>query len=66
MFDWLRRLKSTETAGAVLAPVLRAALRRNEKSDPVDIGPSDGCADHHSGASHCDVAPSCDGGGSHH
>jgi len=74
MFDWLRRRKRYETYEEAQAAVLRKVMRLNAPpptadmtavSAPfaIDIGPSDGCAHHHSGSSHCDVAPSCDGGG---
>jgi len=68
MFDWLRRRRPYETHEAAQAAVLRQTVDRTTAANPfaVDIGPSDGCGDHHSGASHCDVAPSCDAGTSHH
>jgi len=80
MFDWLLRRKPYETHEAAQAAVLRKARRLNPPPEPngtvdmtaavnpflVDVGPSDGCAGHHSGSSHCDVAPSCDIGTSHH
>jgi len=67
MFDWLRRRRPYESHEAARAAMLRQAVDR-AMANPfaLDVGPSDGCADHHSGSSHCDVAPGCDAGTSHH
>jgi hypothetical protein len=68
MFDWLRRPRPNETPEA-------ARRRKAAPPDsplpplfPLDAGPSDGCAAHHSGACHSDAEPGfgCDGGASHH
>jgi len=77
MFDWLRRRK-LETPEEAQAAVLRQVKRLNPPASAgvdagvaadlfaVNIGPSDGCAAHHSGACHSDPGTGCDFDHSHY